>query len=133
MERQKIKNPVEDQSSTGILFFMKSQTDAINNSSSSGANIFYGKVVSTSYTKFQIGFYPRVIVYNFFQRDDVSNGLIFGLLYNSKLNTAIKLSAISDGYSSVSMSYYGYIKFYESSVDIKVEGTTYPIYFAIFG
>ena len=93
--------------------------------------MFYGKATSTGYTNFQIGFYPRVIVYNFVWDDnhDPSSTIAFGLRYNSKLNTEMYLwSAAGSG-----ISYYGRIKFYESSVAIKNDISGIPVYFVIFG
>lgn len=108
---------------------MKNWTDAINNSSS-GVNMFYGKVSNAKYTNFQIGFYPRLIAYNFIWNGNPSDGIAFGLQYNSKLNTEIYLWSALSG---PTVSFYGSIKFYESSVDIKNDNKYIPVYFVIFG
>lgn len=126
---RKLHYPVEDQSSTGLLFFMKSWTDAINNSSS-GVNMFYGKATSTGYTNFQIGFYPRVILYNFVWNDNPSDGIALGLQYNLKLNTEIYLWA---AWSSQATTWFGQIKFYQSSISINTSTEGIPVYFVIFG
>ena len=92
--------------------------------------MFYGKATSTGYTNFKIGFYPRVIVYNYVRNDNPLDGISFGLQFNSKLDTELCLWAIT----SSGMSLFGaYIKFYESSVNIKIYNSETSAYFVIFG
>ena len=90
--------------------------------------MFYGKATSIRYTDFQIGFYPRVILYNFVWNDDPSDGIASGLQYNLKLNTEIYLWVASS-----SITWYGQIKFYQSSISINISNSDIPIYFVILG
>ena len=91
--------------------------------------MFYGKATSTDYTNFQIGFYPRVILYNFVWNDDSSNGIALGLQYNLKLNTEIFLWA---AWSNQPTAWFGQIKFYQSSISINTSAEGVPVYFVIF-
>lgn len=104
-------------------------TDAINNSSS-GVKMFYGKATSTGYTGFQIGFYPRIIMYNFVWDDKPSNDRAFGVQYNLILNSELFLYATS---TSNTTTWYGQIKFYQSSISIKTSNQGIPAYFTVFG
>ena len=92
--------------------------------------MFYGKATSTGYTNFQIGFYPRVILYNFVWNDNPSDGIALGLQYNLKLNTEIFLWA---AWSSQPTTWFGQIKFYQSSISINTSTEGVPVYFVIFG
>lgn len=104
-------------------------TDAINNSSS-GVKMFYGKATSTGYTDFQIGFYPRIIMYNFVWNDIPSDGVAFGIQYNVELNSEIYLYA---ALGSNVTTWYGQIKFYQSSISINTSNQGIPVYFTVFG
>ena len=90
--------------------------------------MFYGKAASIGYTDFQIGFYPRVILYNFVWNDNPLDEIAFGLQYNLELNTEIYLFAASN-----STTWYGQIKFYQSSISINISNSRIPVYFVILG
>ena len=92
--------------------------------------MFYGKAISTDYTDFQIGFYPRIIMYNFVYNDNLSDGIAFGVQYNLGLNSEIYLYASLGGGDTA---WYGKIKFYQSSISIKSENHYIPMYFTVFG
>lgn len=92
--------------------------------------MFYGKATSTEYTNFQIGFYPRVILYNFVWNDNPSDGISLGLQYNLKLNTEIYLWAT---WSNQATTWFGQIKFYQSSISINTSNSNIPVYFVILG
>lgn len=104
-------------------------TDAINNSSS-GVNMFYGKTTSTGYTDFQIGFYPRIIMYNFVWNDNHLDGIAFGVQYNLGLNSEMYLYAALGNNTT---SWYGQIKFYQSNISIRTSNQYIPVYFVVFG
>ena len=92
--------------------------------------MFYGKATSTGYTDFQIGFYPRIIIYNFVWNDRLSDGVAFGAQYNVGLNTEMYLHA---SMTNQTTTWYGQIKFYQSSISIKTSNQYTPVYFVIFG
>ena len=92
--------------------------------------MFYGKATSTTYTDFQIGFYPRIIIYNFVWNDNLSDGIGFGAQYNVKLNTEIYLYA---SISNQPTSWLGILKFYQSSISINTATNGIPVYFVILG
>lgn len=92
--------------------------------------MFYGKAASTGYTDFQIGFYPRIIIYNFVWNDKLSDGVAFGAQYNVELNTEMYLWA---AWGNQVTTWFGQIKFYQSSISINTSNSGIPVYFVILG